>query len=407
MPSEDGVSYLWLAQQFAAGDLAPALASPFPPGFPLLLAPWLVLGVPPERAADVANALCLFLAVPGVARVAACLRPEAALPAAVAFAGNGLLLRVAGEVYSEPPFLCAMAWGTAAGLSRRHWRAGLWAAVAFAIRPDGLVLAVSLALVAPRTAWRALVPAALGVAALAAWRWALGLGFDLLPLLAFHEQRDDLPLRGDWIANLRDVPAAWFEAFWLVGVLAPCVLLPNVQRRGGAGKAPLCWQVLLQLVAMLTFVVRRRFFLSCAVPVAAVAGLVVAGLRPRLRWLALLLIAAPAVVRAFVGGVDADRAVEREVGVLLAGRLQPGERVTGDLPRVVYFAGSPPPPPRHFDAEALVAMAQAPGVRFVVLSVQSQRASSRAAAAGLGPAFVAVALPAAAEARGITVFERR
>ena len=44
VPSEDGVSYLWMAQRFAAGDFARGLGEVFPPGFPLLLSPWLWVG---------------------------------------------------------------------------------------------------------------------------------------------------------------------------------------------------------------------------------------------------------------------------------------------------------------------------------------------------------------------------
>ncbi|MCA8948982.1 MAG: hypothetical protein KDE27_05735, partial [Planctomycetes bacterium] len=199
VPSEDGVSYLWMASRFAAGDWQGALSMVFPPGFPLLVAPFVALGLAPERAADLVNA-CAFgatlLPLAAIARRLAPGTPQVGLVAAVLFLSGSLLLRVAAEVYSEPTFLLLVASGLLAGQRGRLWLAGGLASAAFWIRPEGLLLALAFTFAAPRSGWRSLPGALLGVAALAALRWGAGHGFDPLPILAFHEQRDDLPGRG-------------------------------------------------------------------------------------------------------------------------------------------------------------------------------------------------------------------
>ncbi|MBL8753782.1 MAG: glycosyltransferase family 39 protein, partial [Planctomycetes bacterium] len=202
VPAEDGVSYFWMAQQFAAGAFAEALAMVFPPGWPLLLAPIVALGVSPEAAALLLSALTLALAAGPLVALAHELDPRAAWPAALLWASSPLLLRVAAEGYSEPPFVLLVAVGTWFGRRERFVAAGVCAGLAFWVRPEGLVLAASFVFVAPRAAWRALLPAGLCVLALATLRAALGLGSELLPLLTFHEQRDDLPGRGRVLANV-------------------------------------------------------------------------------------------------------------------------------------------------------------------------------------------------------------
>jgi hypothetical protein len=405
VPSEDGISYLWIAQQFAAGDFREALSTVFPPGFSLLLAPFLWLGVDPEWAAIGLGIACTLLTLLPLARCAEAVVPGGGLPAAWLLAANPLLARLAVEVYSEPPFLLLMAWGTWWGLTGRFRRLGIAAAIGFWIRPEGLLLVPAFLAASPLRAWRSLAPAALGVLLLAVLRWSLGHGF--------HEQRDDLPQRGDLLGNLLLVPAAWFEAFGLVALLA---LLPHrVFVRDGAhparGRLPLAVAAILQIAVVCTFVVRRRFFLSAAVPVVALAGAVVARWRPRVQ---LVVVAVAVVLGAIValrGTIDPDRAAERTVGVHLRSRLQPGRTVTGDLPRVVWFAGQRPLPPRRFDAARLAAMAGAPEVQFVVLATRRERDGEPAVADLPGPDFAPAELPPelvdACRWRGIAVFQRR
>lgn len=413
VPSEDGVSYLWMAERFAMGEWRDALSTVFPPGFPLLIAPLIAAGLPLEAAADAVNTAAFALTVWPLAAIARRLVPAvsgADLAACVLFWSGSLLTRVAAEVYSEPAFLLLMAWGTAAGLAGRHGLCGALAGAAFWIRPEGLLLAASFALARPREGWRALLGAALGVALLGALRWHAGHGFDPLPLLAFHEGRDDLPQRGAVLTNLLALPGAWLEAFGLVGLVLLAWLVPRARRSLPSAPA-LWWQIALQLLVVCTFVVRRRFLLSCAVPVVALAGAAVARLRPAPRAAVLLVAVLAGGIGAFTGGIDADRVAERDLGVWLGERLRPGERVTGDLTRVVWFAGQRPLPPRHFDVDELRAMATHDDVRYFVFSARSRRDSSRRIEGALEGLFGRLPLPeplaAACAERGIVVLARR
>lgn len=391
VPSEDGVSYLWLAQQFAAGGWREALGSVFPPGFPLLCAPAIACGLDPERAALVVGLGCVVAALWPVWRVAEHFAVGAGLPAAILWACTPLLPRLAAETYSEPPFLLCMAWGTWCGVRGRWWWLGLCAGVAFWIRPEGLLLVGAFGFAAPRQAWRAALPAFAAVLALAVLRAVAGHGFDPLPLHGFHEQRFDLPERGDLLANLLQVPGGWLEAFGLAALL-PLGLLWR-RPEGTAGRRALVWGVLLQIAVVCTFVVRRRFFVSAAVPALVLAALGIAAWPRRARVTALLLATALGLGSAFFGTIEPDRLAERELGAWLRTQLQPGRTATGDLPRVLWFAGQPPPPPRHFTADELRAFAAPPAVQYVVLSARSQRGAVPQVLPQLAASFAEAALP--------------
>ena len=406
VPSEDGVSYLWMAQQFAAGEFRAALSSVFPPGYPLLLAPGMALGADPERLAQALGALALAATVWPLARLGAAFAPGAAWPTVVLFAASPLLPRLAAEAYSEPAFVLVMAWGAWWGTQQRWWSVGTAAAVAFAIRPEGSLLAASFVCLQPWRAWRALLPLGGSVLLLAGARAAAGHGFDVLPLLAFHEQRDDLPDRGMVLVHLLRTPGLLLEAY----VLAALLLVRAATRRLPVVQRPAMWQVLLQIAVVATFVARRRFFVSCANAVYPLAGAVLAGWSPRWRHAVLGGSVLLGVLLGLTGGVGADRAAEAAVGRWLAPQLQGQELVT-DLPRIAWFAGHRPPAPRHFTAAQLLAQANAPDVRHVVLSIGSKRGQFDELQQGLTEAFVRVELPASlrelADRRGIAVFARR
>jgi hypothetical protein len=407
VPSEDGVSYLWMAERFAAGDFAAATGPVFPVGYPLLLAPWCALGLAAETAAHLVGALALAATLWPLRTLARALGGDAAGSAAVLlFAAVPLLPRLAAECYSEPPFLLLMAHGAVAALRQRWPLVGVCAAAAFWIRPEGSLLAAAYALAAPRSAWRALPPVAVGVLALAALRWAAGHGFDPLPIHGFHQQRDDLPEQGRVLANLLATPGPWLEAFALAGVLC----LPQLRWRDAKSR-PLALQIALQVGVVATFVVRRRFFLSCAIPVCALAGAQLAALP--VAWRRGLLAAALALGAwsGWNGGIDADRAVERDLGLWLRPRVAGGQPLVSDLPRVVWFAGQRPLPPRHHTAAQMQALVAAAQPAFVVVRTRSARAAFAEYEPWLRAGHAPVALPtelaAAAASRGIAVFARR
>lgn len=412
VPSEDGVSYLWMAQHFAALDLVGGLGEVFPPGFPLLLAPWLTLGGEPfatAQAFGIACAAATVLPLVAIARRSLATDRAAANGAALGiawlWASGSLLARNAVEVFSEPPFLLLMALGTLAGLRGRWWLLGSCAAIAFWMRPEGLLLPVAFVLSHRRPALWSLLPATAGVLALALARWLAGHGFDPLPLLAFHELRDDLPGRGHVLGNLVQVPAAWFEAFGIGGLLLFGALW---QRRERAAQA-LGWQCLLQIGAVCTFVVRRRFLLSAAVPVHALAAPALAALQPRWRTALVAALVFAGAIGGHRGTIEPDRIAERDLGRWLGAQLAPAQDLVSDLARVVWYARRRPPPPRRFAADQLLQQAAAPDVRFVV--VGSKRDGFDDLRAGLAADFAPLSLPdglarLAAE-RGIAVFARR
>jgi hypothetical protein len=410
VPAEDGVNYLWMAQRFAHGDASGALSEPFAPLWPLLLAVPVGLGAEPVLAGKVLGCLCGGLSLWPIAFCAERLRAGAGLLAAALAATSSLFARTAVEVYTEPLFVLAAAGAVLCGVAGRLVWLGALAGLAFWVRPEGALLPLGFVLLAPRRAWRALVPLALLVLLLGAFRWSCGHGFDPVPKLAFHALRDDLGSeRADLLGNLLALPGAYMEAFLCAGALAVLSLRAPWPRGAGA----LWLSFLAALAAIVTFVVRRRFFVGQCAIVLPLAGAGVAGLQrlgPRGRELLLALACGLDLWTAWHGTIPGDRIAEKLVGEHLAARIGPGETVSGDMTRVLWYAGQRPLPPRHFDAAWLIEQARRPGVSFVVLSTRSDRGTCAAVVDGLGAEFaryeLAGALGALGAARGITVLTR-
>ena len=410
VPSEDGVNYLWMAEQFADLQVSAALSEPFSPLWPLLLSVPMAFGVDPLVAAKVLGSVVGALALWPIAAIAERLRPGAGLPAAALAATSSLLSRTAAEVYTEPLFVLVAAVALYCGLTNRVRLLGLAAATAFWVRPEGVLLVVPFLLLGWRKNWPAVLWVVGGVALLGLVRMLCGHGFDPVPKLAFHEARADLgDERGALFGNLLAVPAAYMEAFLAAGLLAFLALLPPRPRGSGA----LWWTLLCGVAVIVSFVVRRRFFLGWSAAVLPLAGVGVAGLGrigPRGRELILGVACSFDLWTAWHGTIDENRIAERYIGRQLAADLVPGEVVTGDLTRVLYFAGMRPLPARHFDAGQLIEMASAPDVRYVVLSSRSKRGVHDEVVAGL-PQFTRYAMPRQledlAEERGVTVLVRR
>lgn len=436
VPSVDGVTYLWMAQRFAAGDAAAALSEPFSPLWPALLALPIRLGVEPVLAGKLLGCLLGALTLWPVAAIAERCRSGAGIAAAVLCATARSLCLPAAEIYTEPLFALVLAFGVLAGMRQQWWQLGAWSALAFLVRAEGVLL--PLAFVTVRGGYRALLPCGLAVLTFGAWRWSLDLGFDPVPKLAFHEARDDLgAARGDLWANLKQLPTVYMEAFLLPGALAVLAWLPP--RRAGIGRITALLG--LGLLPMLTFVVRRRFFASWSPLVLALAGVGLIALLERLgagkrqraapegdtgnpaatslprapsaraRDAVLAVSCALDLVLGWNGVMDPDRAAERWIGQHLRDRLEPGQTVAGDMTRVLWFADQRPLPTRHFEPEWFVERAHAAEVRFVVLSIGTRRESYARIAAGIADQFVPYTMPPflrdAAADRGIAVFARK
>lgn len=413
IPSEDGVNYLWMAEQFAAGRFRLAMSEVFPPLPALAVAPLAALGMDPFRAGQLVSGLAGVLAA-AVAYVAArrVSREGSATMAAVLLAFSPLLVRFGAECYSEPLFVLCAALAVDAGLAGRHARSGMFSGLAFWVRPEGLLVAAGFLLAEPRRALRSLPPLAAAVAALSGWRGLCGQGFFPIakaPLIAERAVTAAPSLveaLEQFANNAVRLPWLWVEAFGLLGLAA---LFGFVRLPRGPVRRALAGMVSLDVAVIAAFLARRRFLLSqaAAVTVAAARGL--GRLERRsLRVGAMVLgLASSLVLGARV--MAPDRAAERAVGRYLGARLAPDETLATDMTRVRWFAGRRPLPPRRFSVAEIVAMARAPGVRFVVLG--SKRPGTKSVCAALEDRFAEMQLPeplqAAARARGIVVLAPR
>ncbi len=375
VPSEDGVNYLWMAERFAEGNAAAALSEVFPPLLPLLTAPLIWSGADPFRGAQVLLALAGALAVLPIARAS-----EVMLKGSGAFAGSmaavaHLPVRFAAEIYTEPLFILVGAFALWAGVRRRWWLLGLLAGVGFWLRPEAVLLPLGFLFCRPRDAWRALVPLGLLVLALASWRAALGMGFNLSPKLTFNWERTvfatDTNAFLTLLRHLLQLPWLWIEAFSLMGVAA---LLGAARRRENV--KPVLWTWLLVLLLIAAFLPRRRFLVGWMFTVAPVAAIGITTLARRWQGPVILTI----VLLGLLLGLrvtDPNRTAERDLGRHLYNvmSLEDGATLTGDMTRVLYFARRRPLPPRHFTAEQLVDMATHPKpARFVVLATEKPTA---------------------------------
>jgi hypothetical protein len=396
IPSEDGVNYLWSAERFALGDFASGLAEVFPPLLSLLVAPFVALGLDPFRAAQ--GVLCVLGALGAAAtlRLGERLAPGTGPWLAPAAIAGGLPARLCAEVYTEPAFSLLGALAGLAALENRPWRLGLCAGFAFWLRPEAALFVLGFLVPYPRLALRAAIPFSGSVLALASCRAACGHGFDPLPKLP-------ILLEKSFSLDVLGLATAWLEAFGPLGACALALLWPRPQRSPLSKVAcSLAWMLVLMALVLLLYVPRKRFLGAWGFAVLPLAALWLRTLPwPRVAaalWLA-------AIAHGALTGwrtTDLDRVAEQEVGLWLRGQLAAHETVTGDMTRVVYFAGRRPLPPRHFSAAELIANARAQGVRFVVLG--SRRATTTEVVSGLAPEF---AVEKVVEERGITVLRRR
>jgi hypothetical protein len=407
VPSEDGVNYLWMAEQFAAGDFVTPLSEVFPPLLGLLMAP--AVGIPHGGALVIA--LLGALSIVPMARLSAALAQDrahaawflAALLAAVA----GLPARYCAEVYTEPVFHLVIACAALAGVRGRYGQCGVWSGAGFWLRSEAALLPLAFFVCAPRRAWRALVGLAASVLILAVWRACSGSGDVVVPKLAFNWSKSNLGGGNavhDVGSDLLALPGAWLEAFGVVGVLAIAGAIAWRRDRAAVGQraVPLLLALALAVAVIVAFAVRRRFLVAWW-PLVLPFG-VVALLRFSARW-RIVTVAAAVALAAGTGlrTTDASRIAEREVGHFLRANLAPGTTVVTDFTRVRYFAGLRPLPPRAHSAAELVAAARAPSVRYLVLG--TERATTPPVLAAL-PEFTRLPVSDRFAARGLAVFAR-
>ena len=224
---------------------------------------------------------------------------------------------------------------------------------------------------------------------------ATGHGFVLTPKAAFNWEvgvgAADSGI-GHYLHHLLRLPGDAWEG--LGYVVFPLMVTGVWWRRRGSLAAP-------ELTLLLPFVLQcavipllrsnHRFVSGLGVLLLPFAGALFAALLQRLRWrwlLVLLLIASEAKLWL---GRPADRTFERELGAWLGSQMTAGETLASDMPRVWYFAGRRPPPPREITPAVLLHDASSPACRFVALRL---RRSNEARDGLVRAGFHAVELPA-------------
>ncbi len=408
IPSEDGVNYLWMAERFAEGEFALGLSDVFQPLLSLLTALPIAAGLDPFWSAQLVLCIGGTLAILPLARATEILVPGGGPCAGCLLAFAPLPTRFCGEVYTEPLFLLFGGMAVWLGLSRRWWHLGLWSGLAFWVRPEALILPIAFALV-ERAAWKAILPCAALVIALAVWRGALGHGFEPVAKFDLILERSVV---GDQVSamspmpflqHLLQIPWLCVEAFGPVALLAVWGLRRRLQ-----GALPLYWAFGLAVIVICAFLPRRRFLVNWLVVVTPIA---VSGyhLLPRASRAPLLWAIVVFGLVLSLRTTDPDRIGERRVGEHLASILQPGEEVTGDMTRVIYYAGQRPLVPRRFSVEEVAASALGTTIRYVVLG--ERRDTTTRVVEQLAADFELMDLPveiaASAGDRGILVLRRK
>jgi hypothetical protein len=430
MPGRDGATYLWMAERVAEGDLRAALATVFHPLYSLLVGGLLALapGLDPLRAGQVVGGACAAAAVlPLWSLTQRRFGTEAALATGVLYAVGVWFARFPAECLSEGPFYLLVTLAARALAAGAAGRSGVWAGLAFWTRPEGLAVALAGAAWLwwrrPReraAAARLTVACAVTSLALPAAYALAGQGFVLTPKAAFNYDvgigGTPAPV-GHYLAHALRMVGDSFESlgYLVVPLIVAGVLLWRRARCGSSGDV--AW-VLIGAAAAQALVIPMlrsniRFLSGHGVLLLPFAGLAwtaaAAALARRGRVLPAALaglILAPDLAR-LPAARGRDRLVERELGAFLRPRLSATRTLVSDMPRLEFFAGLRPSPPRPLARAELLGRCERPDVGFCAL-VAPRSAISEADLAALG--FVAADLPEPlrrlAAARRVLVYQR-
>ncbi len=403
IPARDGTWYLWLGQQVAAGRGEELFTNVFHPLYPAaigaLLGAWPGLDV--VAAGRIVAVVCSACAVvPLWSLTRRLFGVPAAHWAGAVFAIGAWFVRHPVECMSEGPFhLAALAWAAAlfAGPPRVAL-AGFAGGLAFLLRPEGALLIVAGALLllsrdGRRVAVRHAVAGALTMALLPVGALATGAGFVLLPKAAFVWADGVGGAAGvgeavwHYLAHLVRLPGDAWEG--LGYAVLPLLVLGLWQQWRGGARTPLLLALPLLAFCLVIPLLRsnHRFVSGLGVLLLPFAGAACVRLAVHGRAaaaIALVLVASEA--KLWFGG-GADRTAERDVGRWLGGELSPGQTLASDMPRLVFFAGLRPPPPRTIAAADLRAWAGESTCRFVALR-QGRTPAFVGELAGLGYAEV-------------------
>ncbi|MCA8976275.1 MAG: glycosyltransferase family 39 protein, partial [Planctomycetes bacterium] len=365
VPGRDGTAYLWMAEQWSDGDWHGLFATVFHPLYPVLVGAvsWCAPDLDIVLRGQIASALPATIAILPLWCVAARLFDErAAFWTCLAYAIGNWFVRHPADCMSEGPFyLLAIGWACLLLADRRRPAlAGLTGGLAFLARPEGAVLiAIGAGHLLGNGARRAaLSHFGVGVAVMA-----------LQPLGAFAAGRELLltPKAGfNWSvgAGGADDPFVYYAEQWLrlpgdawegIGYLAFPLAIAGAIRFRPRRLADPRWCLLLPLAAQCAIVPllksHHRFVSGFAILLLPFAGAAIASttswLRGRHRaWPAIVLLLLIGSEAKLLVDWPADRTIERDLGRWLRTERSPPQIVASDMPRLVFFAGLPPPPPR-------------------------------------------------------------
>lgn len=423
VPGRDGATYLWMAEQIAGGDLTAAFTTVFHPLYPLLVGGLLGLlpGLGAVLAGQVIASGCGALAVvPLFALTEDRFGRTAARVCGLCYALGLWVSRYPAECMSEGPFYLAVAtWAHALlGARGRPALAGAAAALAFATRPEGLVLLACGA----GWVWRAredlrrfLAWAVMGTTLVPLGYALAGAGVSLTPKLAFNLEvgvgASTAPLAHYLEHFVRGVGSA-FEA---IGYLVVPLALVGGRRvwRVPGGRAlvlVLATPLLAQLVVVPLLRSYLRFLSGFGILALPLVGAALRSPLPavlaRGRWLILAAALAPDVLRLPLAR-GTDRLVERELGVHLRALLAPGQFIATEMPRLEFFAGQRPGPPRPIARSEVMARCQNARTRFAVLvAARTDVHDLDLRALGFAPLSLPSRLSMLARERGLLVYHR-
>ena len=432
VPGRDGATYLWMAEQVAGGDLQAAFATVFHPLYPLLVGGLLALlpGLGVVLAGQVVASGCGALAVlPLFALTEHRFGRTAALVCGLCYALGLWVSRYPAECMSEGPFYLAVAsWAHALlGARGRPAVAGAAAALAFAARPEGLVLLVCGA----GWGWHAreglrrfLVWAVAGTALVPLGYALAGAGISLTPKVGFNLAVGVGASSAPFTYYLEHFARTVGSAFEAIGYLVvPLAVVggvrvwttaPGMGRGRGTHGRVLVLALVTPLLAQLAVVPLLRSYLRflsglgvLALPlVGAALSSPLPAVLARGRWLILALALAPDVVRLPLAR-GADRLVERDLGLHLRALLAPGQFIATEMPRLEFFAGQRPGPPRPIARGEVLARCQDARTRFaVIVAARTDVLDVDLRALGFAPLSLPSRLSMLAEQRGLLVYHR-
>ena len=393
LPSVDGVIYLHMASSFARGHWKEALARVFHPLYPLSFSPLLWLGMEPFDAARLVSSLfgALFTLVVFVTLKRMGFSKWVCVFGAAMTVTPVFPVKYVGDGYSEPLFMflagISLCYATrAAGNGTRDNRksvfiSGLFSGLAFATRPEGGALVLGLVFFMPT---KAVFLAAAAIPALPYFLSRVLLSSSSLPsplisfMLYFGPFGEPSLLSGAirFLLHLSRIFILGFETFeplkWIL-VLVGTFVLAVRRKRTGPGVYRIFLAVLgLACVGMACFEVKRRYLADWAIIFAVLSAypLEMALRKPgvlRFSIIAAFLVTAGIDIVRLYPIRREDKVPEKVVGSWIKGKLEESMELLTDFPRIAYYAGKPPPPPRVPTAKEFEERCRAENVVLVIL----------------------------------------